>query len=100
VLWRREWDYSARVAGKGLARNALIALGCLIGFRPIWSQMSQQSWRFSLVEITSRGESSRPLFGELLRCLALTHKSLRRAIRFGGMRCHGDLLRVVLGPGY
>jgi hypothetical protein len=34
VAKRREWDYIVRVAGKGLARNPLIALRRLIAFRP------------------------------------------------------------------
>jgi hypothetical protein len=43
--WRREWDDIVCVAGKGLVRNPLIALRRLIGFHPISSQVSQQSWR-------------------------------------------------------
>ena len=45
VAQRREWDHIVRVAGKGLARNPLLALMRLIAFRPIWSNVSQQSWR-------------------------------------------------------
>jgi hypothetical protein len=45
TVWRREWDYIVRVARKGLARNPLIALRRLMGFRPILSHTSQQNWR-------------------------------------------------------